>query len=432
MTRTTTPVFLAIAAALCAVGLGFVLRDAAILRERDAPEDLAGLGRWMTEHPADWRAAASMAEASLDSNDPDRAVLWRTAHAQARGLAPGRSTASVSFVRGGLFHWQELSPADRQDVLRAAAPLLREQRTFMAMHRPLWELTHDLRYLRRNAPPTETALASLREIAVTNGLFADYRELRSALAAQRLRRFREKRASLPPAEMVMLLPTRITANDTQLVGEVLEELKRRPLDAGTAPAARARAAELVRFAVMHDLKPLEGIDALVAAPEVDAATRALLATALGRTTEASNIELAAALNRRESWIPYYVQRSEVEAARGNHAVAAMYRQRAHVFSSGDGWSGLCGTREVCNQVSRTVQAARAGQILEIGLQASQSDEVAPYVEIYLDDALVAEGPVGSDPQQFRVPLPGAGTNRVEVRLANPLTRNRVQRRVRLS
>lgn len=89
------------------------------------------------------------------------------------------------------------------------------------------------------------------------------------------------------------------------------------------------------------------------------------------------------------------------------------------------WEGLCSGEEICRFASATLTGPAA-----ITIQNAQSDEVAPYVEIYVDDALVAEGEV-VDSRRFEV-LRGTTPHRVEVRLVNPWTRNRIQRRVRLS
>jgi hypothetical protein len=56
--------------------------------------------------------------------------------------------------------------------------------------------------------------------------------------------------------------------------------------------------------------------------------------------------------------------------------------------------------------------------------------VPPYVEIRVDGALRAEGPVTAQ-QTFTAPVDAAGTHSVEIDLANPATRNRALRRVRV-
>jgi hypothetical protein len=428
VTRSTRRIVLTLTAAVSAAVLMVFLTHREITRSEPPPQDLAGLGRWMSEHPADWRTAAALSEAALDSGSPNGALLWRAAFDHARLLAPQRTNATTAFVRAGLLHWQQLTPADRRDVLRAAAPLLREPRTFMAMHRPLWELTRDFEYLHRNAPPTEAALSVLRDLAATNGRFADYRELRGEVVANRLRTFRQTRGSLRPPEILTLLPTRLTGADRQLVQEALDELHRRPIDAGNAAAARSRAAELVRFAVAHRLRPLDGIDALLETPEVPAPTRALLAIALGRAAEASNIELTAPNDGGIQWLPYYRERSAFEEAAGNRSLATVYRQRAALAGDSAAWRGLCGRDELCGNASREVDSTRA---IEVVAESAQSDEVPPYVEVYVDDVLVEEGPI-EDRRVFHLQASTAERTRLEMRLVNPMTRNRIQRRVRLS
>jgi hypothetical protein len=147
--------------------------------------------------------------------------------------------------------------------------------------------------------------------------------------------------------------------------------------------------------------------------------RARLAVALARDRQASVIELSSA-QRTPEWAPYFLERAAFEAARGDATLAASYRQRA-VLPEPTQWSGLCGRDELCTTATRVVEAP-----ITIGVQNAQSDEVPPYVEIYADDALVAEGAI-DDSRSFTV-----GKGRIELRLVNPLTRNRFQRRVRLS
>ena len=63
------------------------------------------------------------------------------------------------------------------------------------------------------------------------------------------------------------------------------------------------------------------------------------------------------------------------------------------------------------------------------LTTVQSDEVPPYAEIYVDDALRDEGAVS--PALLTSAELLAGIHRIDVRLANPMTRNAVRRRVRI-
>jgi hypothetical protein len=93
----------------------------------------------------------------------------------------------------------------------------------------------------------------------------------------------------------------------------------------------------------------------------------------------------------------------------------------------DGWSGTCG-ENICRSAWRAVDAEHE---IEIGIKTIDTDDVSPYVEIYVDGARRAEGAVGGE-QTFRVPVDVSGRHRVEVRLANPIDRNGVPRRVRIT
>ncbi len=65
----------------------------------------------------------------------------------------------------------------------------------------------------------------------------------------------------------------------------------------------------------------------------------------------------------------------------------------------------------------------------IGIETVKSDEVPPYVEIYVDDARVAEGEVVAS-RTFVVPA-RRGMHRLEVVVANARTRNATWRLVRV-
>jgi hypothetical protein len=392
MSRLRRQILLAVTAL---VMLAMLLACAAMpanLRDPNRPSEVGELTRWLADHPADWQAASALSMRALDADAPNRRQLWQRSHAHAQRLAPGRLNGPTSFVRGGLFHWYELGEADRAEILEVAAPMLRDPTFFTNMHKPLWELTRDLDYLRRNAPATDDAIVRLREIAVMNGLFADYRALRDALARQRLAEFEAERDRLTAVELIRLLPSPLTREDEPLVRGVLDQLQRRPLDASSAVSVHERGADLADFAIRNNLRPLEGLEVLVETREVPVATRARLAAALGRTKDA-------------------------------RAIAAVEpRQTASTQ-----WEGTCG-RDVCYSALATIAADRA---ITIDVAVVQNDEVPPYVEIYVDDERAAEGPV-EDTRRFMMPVRSPGQHRVEVRLANPLTRNRIQRRIRLS
>ncbi|MGN6186438.1 MAG: hypothetical protein ACTHQM_22620, partial [Thermoanaerobaculia bacterium] len=93
------------------------------------------------------------------------------------------------------------------------------------------------------------------------------------------------------------------------------------------------------------------------------------------------------------------------------------------------WTNTCGGNDVCDW-ARTQRYFANGETMRIAMLVAQSDETPPYVEIYVDDALVAEGEVRVS-KTFEI-KPGEGVKTIDVRLVNRLTRNGIQRRVRLS
>ena len=366
MTRTGRRALLGITIAVMAAFLAAWLAIPGLARDASRPAEIDALGRYLAEHPADWLAASAMADRALDSDLPRRYELWHAAFAHGSRLAPRRPNASAAFARAGLFHWTELGADDRARVLRMTGPLLRDPVSFERMHRPLWELTGDLAYLRAHAPRTEGALVMLRDLAVTNGRFRDYRDLRAALVQKRMEIFNAERTTRTPADLVALVPRQPTKADEPLVRAVVEELRRRPLAAEGAPLSRDRTEGLIAFATRHKIG-LEGLESLL----------------------------------------------------GNELAWATPRVLP------DEWQGLCGREELCQSASATLTGP-----LSLTLENAQSDEVPPYVEIYVDDALVAEGEI-EESRRFAI-IRDAALHHVELRLANPQTRNRYQRRVRLS
>ena len=65
----------------------------------------------------------------------------------------------------------------------------------------------------------------------------------------------------------------------------------------------------------------------------------------------------------------------------------------------------------------------------IAIERVHGDDVPPYVEVYVDDALAAEGEVAPS-RVFRVSA-APGVHRIDVRIANPVTRNGDSRLVRV-
>ncbi|MDQ3279831.1 MAG: hypothetical protein M3Q69_00295 [Acidobacteriota bacterium] len=424
-TRHTGQLLLGAISATSALLLLLFFFNLDLARDERRPEDPVELARWISRRPADWLAASALADRALDAEVPRRRDLWRASYALAENLAPERPNTAAGFVRGGLFHWYELDPRDRKAVLDVAARLMRDPSVFTSMHQPLWQLTRDFAYLRRVAPPTMTALTQLRDLAVLHGRFQDYRELRESIRAARLRLFEQKRATLAASEMIDMLPSPLDTRDIPLAQAILQELDRRAFD---AQATSGRIESLATFAIEHQLQPLGGLEPFVETrgPLSDA-TRARLALAMGNIVAATRIEMTTAVSGAKEWVPYYLARAAHDERSGNAASAAAYRARA-AFTQREpqqGWMNTCGANELCTSVYQQHDGP-----LHVAASISQSDEVPPYVEIYVDDALTAEGDV--NPSRVFDVEAAPGPHRTEIRLVNPRTRNGIQRRVRLS
>jgi hypothetical protein len=460
MSRRTRQIVLSIIILLNAELLVIVLSAPKFLLETKPPDSIEGKAAWLADHPADWLTASALADAALDAPDGDRFGLWRAAYAHARHLAPYRRQPEVAFLRAGLFHWYELTPDDRKAVLKAAGPLMREPDFFARMNYTMLQLTRDFRWLRENAPDTDLAHATLRKLAVARGLFGEYRGLREDLRSRRLRTFNAQRTTADPSALLDLLPDRLDTGDEGLVRATLEELDRKAFD---AERLNPKIDLLVDYAVDHGIQPLHGVLPMLETPsQLRDVTRARAALALDNPTLATRIEITTAANGAPEWEPYYLDRARFEARRRDASAANAYLVRASmsglstpVLAAGEetakmlgnaraaadyhaqlvaraqqprAWIGTCGKDELCTSVH--VDDYVAGDTLRLTLDTIQSDEVAPYVEIYVDDRLAAEGEVGGH-RVFEI-REEPGLHRVEVRLVNPRTRNGVQRRVRLS
>lgn len=423
------------------------------------PDDPVEMARWMGAHPADWHTASLLADAALDARIDKRFELWRAAYDTAAKLAPLRQNPRAGFVRAGLFHWYELSESDRQLVIAELEPMLRDLRYFGDMYAALWSLTRDLGLLRRANPGDANSIYNLRALAAMYGRFDDYRALREELRRKQMEALEERRAR-PPAELLAVLPTTIDAADIPLVKAILAELHRRPIDVNSGPVGIGT--PLLEFALDHDLGPLDGLQELARSETLaPPALRARLALRLGKADLAGRIALAHATAKSRDWSSYHRDRALYEARGGNAAaaeaqllladpttpqgmatgaevaeilgqtdLAARRRQElATAYGELRDWEDLC-SGDLCRSANRWVYVA-APRTMAIQLTPVQSDEVPPYVEVFVDSVLVAEKPVPS-PTAIEVPIATPGLHRVEVRLANRFTRNQVERRVRLS
>ena len=72
----------------------------------------------------------------------------------------------------------------------------------------------------------------------------------------------------------------------------------------------------------------------------------------------------------------------------------------------------------------------APRVYTISLARTASDDVPPYVEVYVDDARIGEAPIAAEETFSSGALP-PGVHRISVRVVNPFTRTLGQRRVRI-
>jgi hypothetical protein len=358
--------------------------------ESPLPDDPLALARRVRSHPADWRAAGALSEHALDARVPQRVALWHAANDIAMRLAPIRQAPRMQLARAAFFHWTQLNDADRRAALETIAPLLRDEETFSRMAKPLFDLTGDLTLLRRWNPGTARSLELLRNLAATNGRFDDYRALRAEVVQQRTHEFDAGLPHLPPADLVGALPPPpYSTDDEPLLRAALAEFHRRPLTEDPHYAASLDA--LVDYALRHRLGPLDGIDSVVHMPQaVSPGTRRRLAEATGVHDAELDVRGGPPPEPRGVW------RGVGENGR---------------------FSGVAATdRELSGPSSIVVEPVK-------------SDEVPPYVEVYVDDSRVAEGEVAA-PRTFALPA-AAGVHRIAVAVVNPLTRNAEQRVVRI-
>lgn len=389
------PILIVVAVIMAASATVFLIRPPQVTPAITSP-DVRSLAARVGGHPTDWASTSALAEVALDSDRPDRIELWRAAYEHALHLAPERSDPRTGFARAAFLHWTELSEKDRREALNSYAPLLSNLNVFRRMARPLFELTGDLSFLHRAGPPTEDTPLTLIALALPNGLFADYRALRGELKKKRLDNFTALRSTASPEELIAHFPMPPYRADAEpLINDLLQELHRRPLDDN--PGRPAVIDAIVDYALRHNLEPLDGLEIITRRPEAaDVATRIKLARALGLKERAAQMEMASLDPRR-------VVPNEYE------------------------WQGLC-DKDICGRAWRVIEA---GHGIALTIETVHTDEVPAYVEIYVDDALRAEGEVGPK-RDFVVPAGTGGTHRIEVVLANPITRNLEPRRVHVA
>lgn len=435
-----------------------------VLLDPAPPSDPLEQVRWITRHPADWKTVSLVSDGSLDSNLPARRELWMASFELARRMSPKRTNAQIGFVRAGLFHWYELAEADRRRVLEVVAPLMRDEKFFGETYVSIWQLTRDFAFLHRVAPDSLSARFALRDVALRYGRFPEYRTMRNEIRAERIQLLETMPRDAPITALLDLVPARLDSADEPLVKRILEELDRRPFN----PDAVGNSIEpMVDFAIRHQLQPTTGLRPLIEAPgKLRDVLRARAALHMGDASLATRIEISTAVAGDPQWIPYYLDRARFEARRQNAtdaesqllraALANVARQRVAAAAEDVAtslerpeqaaayrrrllqdrrapfeWTGTCGPRELCTSAVTHLYLEGSGDEAEIGLSTLQSDETPPYVEIYVDDTLLAEGEVVNG-RRFLVQHASRGLHRIEVRLVNERTRNGIQRRMRLS
>lgn len=450
--------FLAVLSVAMAAALIVFLTDPRLQHDPRTPgDDLHVLGATIARHPAYQAVFGKIVEQVLDSSSTSRFEAWRAAEEQIVRLDPNRPMAAGSFVRSGLFHWYELGDSDRHQVITAIQPLLRDESFFGRMAQPLFQLTGDFALLRRANPGSEGAMAMMASMAVTNGRFDDYRLFREQARKKRFDKFAQMRSGATPVDLVNLVPMPPTMADAELMQGILDELHRKPIDNNKVDTHRSSA--LIDFALDHDLRPLDGLEAVVRIAAADDPQRARLALHLGKLDRASDVESASPIADRAPWHRYFVERAVEEMRRHESLAALHYLQKADDGKSPDviaateeiqrlagnaaeaaavhktllaranrveQWLGTC-AGDVCNHASGTLWSEGAPFALKVA--AVQSDNVPPYAEIYADDAIAGEGTVS--PSLIARAALLRGVHRIEVRLANPMTRNAIRRRIRI-
>jgi hypothetical protein len=406
--------------------------------------------------PADWVRFSTLSEYALDTTLPHRNQLWRESYLHAQALAPLRMNPVIGFVRGGLFHWYELSDRDRAKVKIAAATILRDPQVFPTIYSSLFNVTGDFDLLARNNPGRVWDLTLLRDLAVRSGRFDDYRSMRDETERRRLGELNAAPENTEPQQLIEMLPVPLGDEHIPLVQALLRRLAARPL-VGASLNPEVTSA-LIDFVIRHHMKPLEGLEGAVLEPASARPTeRARLAVELGNLEAAAqvragdpqpfsawrqySIELAIAQGGRGNWPAAeaallaaangqfsddtLAAAMELARARGDEArVSVIAKQLARQASARE-WTGLCGEASVCGRATSTGYFERPA--LQLHLRRLGSGGVDPYVEVRVDGRRVAEGVVRDE--TWNLPV-GTGVHTISITIANPSSS--AQRGVRIS
>ncbi|HEX3583195.1 MAG TPA: hypothetical protein VH087_15605, partial [Thermoanaerobaculia bacterium] len=307
--------------------------------------------------------------------------------------------------------------------------LLHDPEIFGRVAQPLFDLTHDFAYIRRNAPHDGASRDRLSRIAATNGLFADYRSLRAEAATARLRRFSQIRSSATQSELIEILPDRFDGDDEPLLRSILDELSRRAIDA--PPSHPDLVDRVVDYALRHHIEPLRGLEALVDLPgAASEPARARVALHLGDPDRASRIEISATNTDPAAWADYFDERAAFARTHGDAALARAYDAKAFIgHQAREKWIGLCAPGTICTGGSKELLETKP-HALALTLEPQLDENVPPYVEILVDLRRVTEGVVVKG-RTFNLGIPDAGSHWIEVRVVNPFTPQARERRLQI-
>jgi hypothetical protein len=253
--------------------------------------------------------------------------------------------------------------------------------------------------------------------------------MRSAAVNLRLRTFEKMRATATPADLLALIPQTFTRDDDALVRGVLQELQRRPLD-GPPPNSETLD-RVVDYALRNRIEPLGGIDSVASLPGAASdVTRARLALHGGNAQQAGSIEVSSTIVDPAAWADYFDERAAFARKSGDALLAQASAERAQSgHAARQRWRNVCDDDTLCLRAATEVPAERE-RTLSIALAPEVPNGVPAYVEIYIDAARVAEGPLPAA-QTFDAGSISPGPHPLEIRLVNPFTPQARQRRVRL-
>lgn len=418
----------------------------------EAPSILSGK---VLRAPADRHLYRRISEIALDLPIERRLELWRASHRMTRHLAPAWPTIQSGFIRGGLLHWPELSPEDRQWVKSEAGRLIEEPEMFQAHWRAIWMATEDIDLFRAHAPKDAATGLVLVRLAMSRGEFDAYRDLREDLPERRERDLQNAASSEEVLRHLVSLEQ--SATTRRLMEADLRYLEDARPYGKTVDETQLR--RFVNYALDAGLQPLRGLTEIAFQEHLlDPPLRARLALALGALSLADRIERFGVASGATGWTRYRADRALFEARRENlleaHAqlsrirdedrenVEVLVARLAVIRAEGKAaeiqsltrtlldrygpaslsrrWTQLCG-RELCRGRTTATLFAPEPMTLEIPVRLVETDRVAPWIEIAGNGRVLAEGPVTGD-RGFRAPIDEGGLIQLEIRLLNPTAR----------